>query len=104
MSMDLQWGFNNVRIKEGDKEKAVFITSKGLFEPTVMYFGFCNAPSTFQHMMNEVLKDEIATGHIVVYIDDILVFTNNLTIHQQLVACILEKLWSNDLFIKPEKC
>jgi hypothetical protein len=79
--MDLQWGFNNVRIKEGNKEKAVFITSKGLFEPTVMYFGFCNAPSTFQHMMNEVLKDEIATGHIVVYIDDILVFTNNLTIH-----------------------
>jgi hypothetical protein len=103
-SMDLRWGFNNVRIKEGDEEKAAFITSKGLFEPTVMYFGFCNAPSTFQHMMNEVLKDEIATGHVVVYIDDILVFTDNLTLHRQLVARVLEKLRSNNLFIKPEKC
>jgi hypothetical protein len=80
-SMDLRWGFNNVWIKEGDKEKAAFITPKGLFEPTVMYFGFCNAPSTFQQMMNEVLKDEIATGHVVVYINDILIFTDDLTLH-----------------------
>jgi hypothetical protein len=80
-SMDLQWGFNNVRIKEGNKEKAAFITSKGLFEPTVMYFGFCNAPSTFQQMMNKVLKDKIATGHVVVYIDNILIFTDDMNLH-----------------------
>jgi hypothetical protein len=103
-SMDLHWGFNNVQIQEGDEEKAAFITSKGLFEPTVMYFGFCNAPSTFQHMMNEVLKDKIATGHVVVYIDDILIFTDNLTLHRQLVNRVLEKLKANDLFIKLEKC
>ena len=46
-----------------------------------MTFGLCNAPSTFQAMMNEVLKEEIATGHVVVYIDDILIFTDDLTLH-----------------------
>jgi hypothetical protein len=79
--MDLHWGFNNVRIKEGDKEKVAFIMPKGLFKPTIMYFGFCNAPSTFQQMMNEVLKDKIATGHVVVYINNILIFMDNLTLH-----------------------
>ena len=80
-SLDLRWGYNNVRIREGDEEKAAFITHRGLYEPTVMTFGLCNAPSTFQAMMNEVLKEEIATGHVVVYIDDILIFTDNLTLH-----------------------
>lgn len=103
-SMDLRWGYNNIRIKEGDEEKAAFITHRGLFEPTVMTFGFCNAPSTFQTMMNEVLKDEIATGCVVVYIDDILIFTDDMTLHRQLVKRVLEKLRDNDLYAKPEKC
>ena len=103
-SMDLRWGYNNIRMREGDEEKAAFITHRGLYEPTVMYFGFCNAPSTFQLMMNEVLKEEIATGHVVVYIDDILIFTDDLTLHRQLVERVLQKLRDNDLFAKPEKC
>jgi hypothetical protein len=103
-SLDLRWGYNNIRIKEGDEEKAAFITHKGLFEPTVMYFGFCNAPSTFQHMMNEVLREEIATGHVVVYIDDILIFTDDAELHLQLLQRVLTKLRQNDLFAKPEKC
>jgi hypothetical protein len=69
-----------------------------------MMFGLCNAPSTFQAMMNEVLAEEIATGHVVVYIDDILVFTDNLDLHRHLVHQVLEKLRTNDLFVKPEKC
>lgn len=80
------------------------MTHKGLFEPTVMYFGFCNAPSTFQFMMNEVLKDEIATSHVVVYINDILIFTDNAQLHRQLLERVLQKLRENDLFAKPEKC
>ena len=103
-SLDLRWGYNNVRIREGDEEKAAFITYRGLFEPTVMCFGLCNAPSTFQTMMNEVLAEEIATGHVVVYIDDILIFTNDLDLHRKLVTQILQKLQDNDLFAKPEKC
>ena len=69
-----------------------------------MMFGLCNAPSTFQAMMNEVLKEEIATRHVVVYIDDILIFTDDLTLHRQLTDRVLEKLQANDLFVKPEKC
>jgi hypothetical protein len=58
----------------------------------------------FQQMMNKVLKEEIATGHVVVYIDNILIFTDDLTLHQQLVNHVLSKLAANNLFFKPEKC
>ncbi len=49
---DVRWGYNNVRMKEGDEEKAAFKTRYGLYEPRVMYFGLRNSPSTFQSMMN----------------------------------------------------
>ena len=52
--MDIQWGYNNIRIKEGDEWKAVFWTNRGLFEPLVMFFGLTNSPATFQTMMNDV--------------------------------------------------
>ena len=46
--LDVRWGYNNVRIKEGDEWKAAFRTNMGLFEPTVMFFGLTNSPATFQ--------------------------------------------------------
>ena len=49
--IDLRWGYNNVRIKEGDEWKAVFTTPEGSFEPLVMFFGLTNSPATFQAMM-----------------------------------------------------
>jgi len=52
MKLDIKWGYNNVRIKEGDEWKAVFRTNRELFEPLVMYFGLCNSPVTFQLMMD----------------------------------------------------
>ena len=52
--LDLIWGYNNVRIREGDEWKAVFLTNKGLFEPQVIYFGLCNSPETFQRIMNSI--------------------------------------------------
>ena len=55
MKMDLRWGYNNVRIKEGDEWKAAFTTPEGFFEPTVMFFGLTNSPATFQAMMNKLL-------------------------------------------------
>jgi len=54
--MDLQWGFNNIRIKEGDEWKGVFTMHIGFFEPTVMFFRMTNSPATFQAMMNEILR------------------------------------------------
>ena len=83
--MDIRWGFNNVRIKEGDEEKAAFVTSEGLFEPMVMFFGLTNSPAIFQTMMNAILRPVILEGHVQVYIDDILVYTSTKEEHRALV-------------------
>ena len=90
--LDIRWGYNNVRIKEGDEWKAAFLTNRGLFEPLVMFFGLTNSPATFQTMMNELLQDLINTGKVLVYIDDILIFTNNLDEHCELVRHVLSIL------------
>ena len=73
MKMDLRWGYNNVRIKEGDEWKAAFTTSEGSFEPMVMFFGLTNSLATFQAIMNELLRDLINIGKVAVFIDDIIV-------------------------------
>jgi hypothetical protein len=74
--LDICWGYNNVRIHEGDEWKAMFRTNRGLFEPLVMYFGLTNSPATFQTMMNEIFQDLITEGIVSIYLDDILIFTN----------------------------
>ena len=74
---DIRSGYNNIRIKEGDEWKAAFITPKGLFEPTVMFFGLSNSPATFQRFMNDSFKDMIAEGWLIVYMDDMLITSRN---------------------------
>src|SRR5712692_9129821 len=101
---DIRWGYNNVRINEGDKWKATFKTNKGMFEPLVMFFGLTNSPATFQSMMNELFKDLIDTGLVFIYIDDILIATKTMEQHRELVKQVLQRLWDNNLFLKPEKC
>jgi len=73
--LDVCWGFNNIRIKPRDKWKAAFRTNRGLFEPLVMFFGMTNSPTTFQTMMNDIFQSLIAEGIVVVYLDNILIFT-----------------------------
>ena len=90
--MDVRWGYNNIRIKEGDEWKAAFRTNRGLFEPLVMFFGLTNSPATFQTMMNDIFREEIAEGWVVIYMDDILVFSKNKEEHREQVKRILEKL------------
>ena len=103
MKIDLRWGYNNVRIKEGDEWKAAFICHRGSYEPTVMFFGLCNSPATFQTMMNEIFTD--MEDVVVVYIDDIMIFTKgSLAEHQAKVKEVLQRLHDNDLFAHPEKC
>ena len=102
---DVRWGYNNVRIKEGDEWKAAFKTNRGLFEPTVMFFGLTNSPATFQTMMDDFFREEIAKGDVIIYMDDILIATErDLNGHRKVVTNVLKKLQDNDLFLKPEKC
>ena len=63
--MDLWQRFNNIRIKEGDKQKKAFTTYVGFFEPTVMFFGMTNSLATFQMMINEILRDMINKEKVV---------------------------------------
>ena len=102
--MDIRWGFNNVHIKEGDEWKAAFRTNRGLFEPTVMFFGLTNSPATFQAFMNHILKDLVDKGHVIVYMDNILVFTDTIEGHRKIVRQVLDILKANNLYLKPEKC
>jgi len=76
--LDVRWGYNNICIQEGDEWKATFKTPLGLFEPTVMTFGLYNVPATFQTFMDTKFTDLIATGHVVIYLDDILIFATTL--------------------------
>ena len=102
--LDLRWGYNNVRIKEGDKWKATFKMNKGLFKSTVMFFGLCNSSATFQNMMNDILSEEINEKWVLVYIDDILIFSDNKPTLQKNTLCVLKKLKDNDLYCNLDKC
>ena len=84
--LDICWEYNNVRIKEGDEWKAAFRTNRGLFEPLVMYFGLCNSPATFQLMMDSLFQNLINQGKIVVYMDDVLIFSKTLEEHVGIIA------------------
>ena len=84
--LDVRWGYNNVRIKEGDEWKAAFRMNWGLFEPLVMFFGLTNSPATFQTMMNDIFKDLIDEGYVAVYMDNILVYTHTIEHHREVVT------------------
>ena len=102
--MDIRWGYNNIRIKEGDEWKVAFRTNHGLFEPLVMFFGLTNSPATFQTMMNDIFRKEIAEGWVVIYMDDIVVHSKDIHEHRKHVSRILHVLRENKLSLKPEKC
>ena len=101
---NIWWGYNNVQIKEGDQWKAAFKTNVGLFEPTVMFFGLYNLLATFQAMMNDILKDELNEGWVIVYMDDILIFSKTKEKLEEMTKRVLQQLRENDLYLKPGKC
>ncbi len=69
-----------------------------------MFFGLCNLPSIFQMMMNHIFRDMINEGWIVIYMDDILIFSDNLDEHLKRTERVLKRLQEHDLYLKPEKC
>ena len=103
--LDIRWGFNNVWMKEGDEWKAAFHTNCGLFKPLVMFFRLTNSPATFQTMMNDIFRELVAEGTVVVYIDDILIFTETVEQHREVTCRVLKLLEENQLYqLKPDKC
>ena len=105
LKFDICWGYNNIRIKEGDKYKAAFKTSEGLFEPTVIFFGLTNSLATFQTMMDDIFQEEVAQGWLRIYMDNMIIATeDDEVLHKLCVNHILDKLEKFDLFLKPEKC
>lgn len=102
---DVRWGYNNVRIREGDEWKAAFICPKGSFEPLVMFFGLTNSPPTFQRMMNEIFRDELEKGDLFIFMDDEGIATSgSLEDHERYVEKILKYHHDNDLYLNPKKC
>ena len=102
MKIDLQWSYNNIRIKEGDEQKAAFSMPEGAFKPMVMFFRLTNSPATFQAMINNLLRNMIEAGDITAFIDDVMVGKKTEKEHD--VEKVLRKMVENNLFVRPEKC
>jgi len=101
--LDLRSAYNLVRIKVGDEYKTAFRTRYGHFEYKVMPFSLKNAPATFQHFISDVLSDYL-DDFVISYIDDILVFSDNIEDHHVHAKKVLERLNENNLYVKLEKC
>ena len=107
--LDIQWGYNNVRIKEGGKHKAAFKTRYGLYEPMVMFFGLTNSPATFQTMMNHIFcpiiaKHELLGTSICIYMDDIAITTQTTDWDHTAAVCdVLAIAAKHNLYFKLEK-
>jgi hypothetical protein len=101
-ALDLKGAYNLIRMKEGEEWKTAFRTRRGHFEYLVMPFGLTNAPATFQTMINEVLRDFLDI-FVVVYLDDILIFSRTLSAHKEHVHQVLQRLLEAKLLVEPEK-
>ena len=102
--MDLQQGFNNMRIKERDEWKRVFIIYVESFEPMVMFFRMTNLLAIFQAIINEILRDIINERKVAIFMDNVLVKIEIKKEHNKIVEEILKRLEENNLYVKPEKC
>jgi len=102
--LDLIWGYNNVRIKEGDEWKAGFLTNKGLFEPQVMYFRLCNSPGTFQRMMNSIFQELLHEGILANYMDDFVIPAKTMEELEERTIRFLKIAEKHNLCFKRSKC
>nr|AAS07330.1 putative polyprotein [Oryza sativa Japonica Group]ABF98050.1 retrotransposon protein, putative, Ty3-gypsy subclass [Oryza sativa Japonica Group] len=101
--IDLRLGYHQLRIKEEDIPKTAFTTRYGLFECTVMSFGLTNAPAFFMNLMNKVFM-EYLDKFVVVFIDDILIYSRTKEEHEEHLRLALEKLREHQLYAKFSKC
>lgn len=102
-TLDMRWGYYNVCIREGDEWKTSFRTRYGQFEFLVMQFGLQNAPAAFQRMVNDLFHDLVDIS-VVLYLDDIIIFSEDESKHDDQVREVLRRLREADLFLNPVKC
>ena len=101
--IDLRQGYHQIRIAEADVEKTAFRTRYGHYEYLVLPFGLTNAPATFMGLMNEVFRP-LLDKSVVIYLDDILIFSRTWEDHLRDVGAVLERLRSSQLYAKMSKC
>lgn len=102
-TLDLASGYNQVPVAEGDKSKTAFCTPFGLFEFNRMPFGLCNAPSTFQRLMERMFSDQ-RFQTLLLYLDDIIVFSSTIGQHLERLKMVFVRLQQEGLKAKLEKC
>jgi hypothetical protein len=101
--LDLRGAYNLFRIRPSDEWKTYFYTRYGHFKYTVMPFGLTNAPAVFQHLMNDILR-EYMDEFVMVYLDDILIFSKDQETHNKHVRLVLATLREHGLYAKMDKC
>jgi hypothetical protein len=101
--IDLMSGYQQMKIRPSDIPKTTFSTRYGMYEFTVMLFGLTNAPAYFMNLMNKVFM-EYLDKFVVVFIDDILIYSKNDGEHEEHMRLVLQKLRDNQLYAKFSKC
>jgi hypothetical protein len=101
--IDLKSGYHQMKIRPSDIPKTDFSTRYGLYEFTVMLFGLTNAPAYFMNLMNKVFM-EYLDKFVVVFINDILIYSKNDRDHEEHLRLVLQKLRYNQLYAKYSKC
>ena len=101
--IDLHSGYHQIRVRESDIAKTAFVTRYGSFEYLVMPFGLCNAPATFQRIMNTILRDGL-DRFVLVFLDDILIFSRTKEEHEKHIRAVLNRLREEKFFGRLKKC
>ena len=101
--IDLRTGFYQIPLAEADREKTAFRTRYGHFEWTVLPMGLTNAPATFQHLMHQTFREQLDRC-VLVFLDDIVVYSATLEQHEKDVREALTRLQQNHLYAKKSKC
>ena len=102
-TLDLRSGYHQVEMDKTSQQYTAFATASGLYEFCVLPFGLCNAPSTFQRLMHQVLQG-LDRNICLIYLDDIIVFSRTFDEHLSRLRMVFDRLCAANLTLNPSKC